>query len=425
MKYALVNGIILDGNLDMEPVEQTILIDNDKINAIIDKNGDISGYEKIDLQGKYVMPGLINMHIHLPASGKPKKKESDPKKQVRFFTSNAFLRKIMKSVCTKAAQTQGLSGVTTVRTVGGVLNTDSLIRDEIKAGKIIGPRILAADMAVSVPGGHMAGSLAYEAHSAEEAQALVAKIAENKPDLIKLMITGGVLDATKKGEPGVLKMPAEYVKAACAEAHKHGLIVAAHVESSEGVRVALENGVDTIEHGAEADAEIINLFKERQAALVTTLSPALPYALFDREVSHASEMAQYNGKIVFEGIIDCAKKCLANNIPVGLGTDTGCPYITHYDMWRELVYFQRYCGVSNKFALYTATKRNAEIARISDITGTIEAGKCADLIVTTKNPLDDLQALREIDMVMLNGNLIRQPQVKKYKETERELDKFL
>ena len=271
----------------------------------------------------------------------------------------------------------------------------------------------------------MAGSLAYEAHSAEEAQALVAKIAEGKPDLIKLMITGGVLDATKKGEPGVLKMPAEYVKAACAEAHKHGLIVAAHVESSEGVRVALENGVDTIEHGAEADAEIINLFKERQAALVTTLSPALPYALFDREVSHASEMAQYNGKIVFEGIIDCAKKCLANNIPVGLGTDTGCPYITHYDMWRELVYFQRYCGVSNKFALYTATKRNAEIARISDITGTIETGKCADLIVTTKNPLDDLQALREIDMVMLNGNLICHPQVKKYKETERELDKFL
>ena len=203
------------------------------------------------------------------------------------------------------------------------------------------------------------------------------------------------------------------------------MIVAAHVESSEGVRVALENGVDTIEHGAEADAEIINLFKERQAALVTTLSPALPYALFDREVSHASEMAQYNGKIVFEGIIDCAKKCLANNIPVGLGTDTGCPYITHYDMWRELVYFQRYCGVSNKFALYTATKRNAEIARISDITGTIEAGKCADLIVTTKNPLDDLQALREIDMVMLNGNLICHPQVKKYKETERELDKFL
>ena len=189
------------------------------------------------------------------------------------------------------------------------------------------------------------------------------------------MITGGVLDAKVKGEPGVLKMPPEYVKAACDEAHKRGFMVAAHVESPEGVRVALENGVDTIEHGAKADDEIISLFKEKHAALITTLSPALPYALFDRSVSHATELSQFNGEVVFEGIIDCSKKCLANGIPVGLGTDTGCPFITHYDMWRELVYFHKYCGVSNKFALYTATKRNAEIAHIDDITGTDEPGQ--------------------------------------------------
>ena len=239
------------------------------------------------------------------------------------------------------------------------------------------------------------------------------------------MITGGVLDATVKGEPGVLKMPPEYVKAACDEAHSHGFIVAAHVESPEGVRVALENGVDTIEHGAKADDEIISLFKKRHAALITTLSPALPYALFDRSVSHATELSQYNGKVVFEGIIDCAEKCLENDIPVGLGTDTGCPFITHYDMWRELVYFHKYCGVSNQFALYTATKRNAEIAHIDDVTGTVEAGKCADLIVTDKNPLDDLTALRNVKMVMVKGRLIRAPKLKKYKNVEQELDKFL
>ena len=83
------------------------------------------------------------------------------------------------------------------------------------------------------------------------------------------MITGGVLDAKVKGEPGVLKLPPEYVKAACDEAHKRGLMVAAHVESPEGVRVALENGVDTIAHGAKADDEIISLFKEQHAALIT------------------------------------------------------------------------------------------------------------------------------------------------------------
>ena len=209
------------------------------------------------------------------------------------------------------------------------------------------------------------------------------------------------------------------------EAHKRGLMVAAHVESPEGVRVALENGVDTIEHGAKADDEIISLFKEKHAALITTLSPALPYALFDRSVSHATELSQFNGEVVFEGIIDCSKKCLANGIPVGLGTDTGCPFITHYDMWRELVYFHKYCGVSNKFALYTATKRNAEIAHIDNITGTVEPGKCADLIVTDANPIDDLKTLRNVKMVMARGHLISEPKVKKYENVERELDKFL
>ena len=426
MKYAFVNGTILDGTQDMEPLTgKVLLVDGEKIAAITDEGADLSGYEKIDLGGKYIMPGLINLHLHLPASGKPKKKESDPKKLVRIMTSNALFRRITKAVCRRAAQTQLNSGVTTIRTVGGVENADSSIRDEINAQKTLGPRILAANMAVSVPGGHMAGSLAYIAESAEQARAFVAKIAEDKPDLIKLMITGGVLDATVKGEPGVLKMPAEYVRAACDEAHKRGLMVAAHVESPEGVRVALENGVDTIEHGAKADDEILSLFQEKHAALVTTLSPALPYALFDRSVSHATEMAQFNGKVVFEGIIDCSKKCLANGIPVGLGTDTGCPFITHYDMWRELVYFHQYCGVSNRFALYTATKRNAEIAQIGDITGTLEPGKCADLIVTDENPLDDLKTLRHVRMVMARGRLIRKPKVKKDKNVERELDKFL
>ena len=120
------------------------------------------------------------------------------------------------------------------------------------------------------------------------------------------MITGGVLDAKAKGEPGELKMSPEIVKACCDVAHKNGLTVAAHVESPEGVRVALENGVDTIEHGAKPDDEIIKLFKDRKAAHICTISPALPFALFDREISGASEMAQYNGNIVFEGVIDCA-----------------------------------------------------------------------------------------------------------------------
>lgn len=215
------------------------------------------------------------------------------------------------------------------------------------------------------------------------------------------------------------------VRAVCEKAHAEGYIVSAHVESPEGVRVALENGVDSIEHGAKLDEEMITLFKEKHAFLCTTLSPALPYALFDRAITNASEVEQYNGNVVFEGIIDCAKTALANDIPVVLGNDVGCPWITQYDFWRELYYFHKYVGVSNAFALYTATKHSAEMAGIDDITGSIEKGKCADMIVTSQNPLEDLRALRHVDMVITNGVIINHPQIKKRPQVEAELDKFI
>lgn len=424
MKYALVNGKILNGHEDMEVLENHVIYVED--GHIVRISSDVlDGYEKIDLKGQYIMPGLINMHVHLPSSGKPQKKEVDTTKLVNFVTKYKLTRLVLQKICESSAKTQLLSGVTTIRTMGGVENYDAIIRDRIESGEILGPRVLASNMAVSVPKGHMAGSLAYEATSAKEAAEYVDKIIEGKPNVIKLMITGGVLDAKKKGEPGLLKMPAEYVKAACDKAHVHGYQVAAHVESPEGVRVALENGVDTIEHGAKPDEKIIQLFKEKGASHIATLSPALPFALFDRNVSHVSEMAQYNGKLVFEGIIDCAKACLENNIPVGLGTDTGCPYITHYDMWRELYYFHKYCGVSNRFALYTATKRNAEIAGIDDCVGTIDIGKEADMIVTKDNPLNSLETLRHVSMVITKGKIIENPRVKKMKKVEETLDKFL
>ena len=427
MKYAIINGKILNGKKDMSAEEGLcVFVDGEKISKILPlREANTEGYKIIDLNGKYLMPGLINMHVHLAGNGKPQKKQRDNEKLVKTIMSTALTRAIAYKMVSGFAKTELMSGVTTIRTVGGLADFDTKLRDDILKGKKAGPRIIAANQGISVPGGHMAGSVAIAARSVDEALEILEKGKSEGIDIVKLMITGGVLDAKEKGVPGELKMPPETVKAICEKAHAEGYKVAAHVESTEGVKVALENGVDSIEHGAKPTGEIIELFKKRHAFLCTTISPALPYALFDRSVSNASDIEKYNGKIVFEGITECAKAAIENDIPVVLGNDVGCPWITQYDFWRELYYFHKYVGVTNAFALYSATSLGAEMAGIGSETGTIEEGKFADMIVTAKNPLDDLRALRHIETVIARGKVYDKPKVKINKRVECELDKYL
>ena len=135
MKTYLKNGWILTGEADMEAIGgKCIVIEDGKIAAIMDEVQNVSDGENIDLKGKYIMPGLINLHVHLPASGKPKKKESDPKRLVKLMTSNALLRALMIRLCEGYAKTELMSGVTTLRTVGGVEDVDTTIRNRTAQG---------------------------------------------------------------------------------------------------------------------------------------------------------------------------------------------------------------------------------------------------------------------------------------------------
>ncbi len=424
-KYAIANANIISGKLnDGVQRGKYVIVEDGKIAKITSDKAAIDGLKVVDLNGKYLLPGLINLHVHLPGSGMPKDTKKQNKKTVRMLMNHALTKYIVYRMCANYAKVELMSGVTTIRTVGGLDDIDSRIRDNSAKGKLKAPRVLASNMAVSVKDGHMAGLLAYEAKDPEDGRRYVREIAKTNPDLIKLMITGGVLDAKKEGEPGVLRMSPEIVKACCDEAHKLGFKVAAHVESPLGVTVALEGGVDTIEHGANVGEHEIELFKQNGSAHVLTISPTIPLCMFDLSVSGGTPLHKVNGKVVFEGMLDCARKCLENDIPVGLGTDTACPFVTHYDMWRELRYFQKYLGVSNEFAIHTATEVNAKIAGIDNETGTIEEGKSADFMVVDGNPLENLEALRNPKAVALRGEIINNPKVKKFQYVEDELDLY-
>ena len=320
MKYAFDNANLLDGTKDMRVQPGLcVLTDGETITDIVPAGTAPAGYARIDLRGRCLLPGLINMHVHLAGSGKIQKKQRDNEKLVRRILSNPVSRAV----------------------------------------------------------------------------------------------------------PGELKMPPEMVRAVCERAHALGYTVAAHTESPEGVRVALENGVDSIEHGAKPDDEILRLFHERGAFLCVTLSPALPYALFDRSVTHLTEVEQFNGNVVFEGMVACAKAALAHDIPIALGNDVGCQWIAQYDFWRELCYFHKYAGASNACALYCATGQAARLAGLGGVTGTLAPGMSADMIVAAGNPLDDLRVLRTLDMVVARGRVIDRPKVKRNAQLDAGLDPLL
>lgn len=414
MAYVFTHATVLDGTADMEPRPNATVVVNDEgriaaIGAADEATAPANAHE-IDLKGAYLAPGLVNLHVHLCGSGKPTSAGAAGDlidKVVGNPIGMWYLRRIIK----KHAQQQLASGVTTVRSVGDPGFADVDVRDAINAGKYQGPRLLTSGVGVTVPGGHGAGLFAHIAKTPEQAREIVRDCFARKCDLVKLFITGGVFDAEKEGEPGVLRMSPEIAAAAVDEAHKLGMATAAHIESAEGVRVGLEAGVDTIEHGADLTPELIALFKEngvdRKSSLTCTVSPALPFVELDPEKTHSTEIQKVNGNIVYKGIVHTAQAALEAGIPVGLGTDSACPYVTHYDMWREVVYFERIVGAPRKLALHTTTLGNARILGLGDETGSIEAGKAADLIVLDENPLNNLEALRQVKMVMARASLSR------------------
>jgi imidazolonepropionase-like amidohydrolase len=429
MNYALLNCSMLDGTIDMSLCQNaTILIKGNKIEKII-KEQQVTppGYKVIDLAGQYLLPGLINLHAHLFGTGKPTKILSSKKLQtyiIPFLKTNLGI-KVLDKLAAYNAKTALMSGTTTIRTVGDFCYTDIRTRNKINQKKLLGPRMLVSGPAITVPGGHGDDTFAKSASTPLALQKLVQTNVAQGADWIKICITGGVLDSTIQDEPGELKMTLEQTQAVCDAARSLGCPVAAHIQSPTGILVGLQGGVSTIEHGALLTEETIELCQHQAAAYILTLSPAIPLAKLPYKITKLNKLAQEHTKIIIQNAIAGAKQALANKIQVGLGTDASCPFVTHYNMWRELSYFTKYAGVTNRFALYTATLGNAQILKLDHLLGSIEAGKYADLIVVKNNPLQNLGYLTDVQKVIINGVIIDQPRVKKFTALEQKLDHIL
>ena len=423
MTTLFCNANLLDVEHQCQVLPNTsVLVDDDKIVSV---GGDTKSADRvIDLQGAYLLPGLINLHVHLFGTGAPSKALSGGSLQkfLMAVLKTPLGAKIMDGIITKNVSAQLKSGTTTIRAVGDFCYSDVRIRDKIKAGKLLGPRMLVSGPAITVPGGHGDGNFARTGETVEELTAFVEQNVQAGVDWIKICVTGGVMDAKEVGHPGELKMNLEQTKAVCDRAHALGMRVASHTESEEGLEVALRGGVDTIEHGAAINDEMLDLYRQNGSAMIITLSPCVPLSFLPPQVTKLDDKATVNTKIVGKGMVDGAKRAMREQIPLGLGTDAACPLCTQYNTWRELAYLSALCGMSPADAICTATLRNAQIAGIDAVTGSVTAGKAADLLVVGENPLEDLRALREPLYVMANGRLLEHPQQEKMEDMEKLLD---
>ncbi|WP_208560074.1 metal-dependent hydrolase family protein [Marinilactibacillus kalidii] len=390
-------------------------------------------YEIIDCEGSYVLPGLINAHSHLFSSGKPMS-ASFGEGTINFgyrLLKTTIGQSILRKIMDKHAQIQLQSGTTTIRSVGEFFYQDVKLREIYAKDEKIGPSLLVSGFFLSITGGHGAPYLALESDSPWEGRKNVRKSIKQGVDWIKICATGGVTDARRIGEAGALQFTEEEITAICEEAHKVGVKVAAHVESTEGVRISLRGGVDTIEHGAPMDEEIIQLYNHNPkslrgyTSLIPTFQAGAPFAFLAKEESGLNEIAYQNGKMVYEHSIESARQAIENDIAIGMGNDASMKFVTHYDFWRELAHFVDHANLSTWHALDIATRQNAKIIGVDHVVGSIEVGKKADIIVLSENPVEDIKALTKISKVFKNGKLVQRKKVRKYPELDQLLDKIL
>jgi len=425
-KRAYTGAYIINGNKDIPVLENgTILVNEEgNIEEVVSGRKVPAGYEEADLSGKYVMPGLINAHVHLFSRGAAAAKSGAQGSWVKY--AYAVLRSplgklIMTPVYKKTAEMFLQAGVTTIRDCGSFYQLDVKMRDRIAAGKMDGPRIVACGSLIIATGGH-----GYEMPSCKEISGVPDAIRAAREnirdgsDWIKICTTGGVTDSKFIGGTDCTHLTLEETKAIVEEAHRRKIMVASHCESTIGMRDCLEAGVDTIEHASTIEPDMIEKFKHNPKALrgYTAVIPTILAggALHEHsyEDTARNRVVMANSRYVAEGSDNALKTAHAEGIALGVGTDSSVPFCTPYNTYKELVKFCEITGMSALEAIDHATRETADILGLGDVTGTLEPGKSADFIVLRANPLEDLHNIKRPEQVVARGNYYPKPAFKEF-----------
>lgn len=354
----------------------------------------------IDLKSRTVLPGLIDSHVHMES-------EQGPNTQIRRFTQEPA---DIAFDAARIAKTTLMAGFTTVRDVGGS-GVNISLRNAIRRGLTAGPRILTAGKIISSTGGHGdptngvrkglmddPGPVQGVANGVDECRKAVRERYKDGSDLIKITASGGVLSLEKDGSGP--QFSEEEIRAIVETAKDYGMAVAAHAHGAEALKRAIRAGVTSIEHGTMMDDEAIALFKQHGTWYVPTI-------IAGKASSDSAKKPGFFPAIITEKALAIGPKIQATfakaykaGVKIAFGTDAGV--YAHGKNWMEFVYMTE-AGMPVLEAIKSATVNASELLGVSEITGTIEKGKSADIIALDGDPVKDILSLGRVKFVMKEG----------------------
>lgn len=396
-------GTLVDGISEEPRSEVTIVVEGNEIASVEDgfrSPGD--GERLVDLSDSFVLPGFIDMHVHIEGETNPDSylEEFTLNPEDRAFRAAQFARRTLEA------------GFTTVRDVGGT-GVNTSLRDAVAAGRVPGPRILSAGRTLAVTGGHGdptngyrrdlmgdPGPLESVVDGLPAARKAVRHQIKQGADWIKITATGGVLSVAREGQRP--QFSEEEIRMVVETAADWGVEVAAHAHGDEGMQRAVRAGVKTIEHGTLMSEETMELMQERDAYLVPTITAGKEVAALAEKEGYYPDVVVPKARELGPQIQDTFAEAWRAGVPIAFGTDAGV--FPHGENAREFVYMVE-TGYPVMDALRSATGVNARLLGMEDRIGAVEAGRLADLVAVDGNPLEDVEELKDVDFVMKDGEI--------------------